>query len=49
MFTFSTHCTVEEEVTEQLQVLKEKESVDEVNLTNLAPRKPDWSVAELEV
>ena len=37
-------CAVEEAVSDQLQGVKEKERVNEVNLTNLAPRKPDWSV-----
>lgn len=37
-------CAVEEAVSEQLQGVQEKERVNEVNLTNLAPRKPDWLV-----
>lgn len=49
VFTLCPLLAVEEEVTDQLQVVKEKDSVDEVNLTNLAPRKPDWSVAVVMV
>lgn len=37
-------CAVDEAVSDQLQGVQEKERVNEVNLTNLAPRKPDWSV-----
>ncbi|XP_068001914.1 coiled-coil domain-containing protein 12 [Melanerpes formicivorus] len=35
---------VEEKVKEQLEAAKPEPIIDEVDLTNLAPRKPDWDL-----
>ncbi|KFV74012.1 Coiled-coil domain-containing protein 12, partial [Dryobates pubescens] len=34
--------SVEEKVKDQLEAAKPEPIIDEVDLTNLAPRKPDW-------
>ncbi|KAM5157545.1 coiled-coil domain-containing protein 12 [Mantella aurantiaca] len=36
--------TVEEKVKEQLEAAKPEPIIEEVDLTNLAPRKPDWDL-----
>lgn len=38
---------VEEHIQEQLQAAKPEPVVEEIDLNNLAPRKPDWLVSDL--
>lgn len=35
---------VEQEVKDQLEAAKAKDVIDELDITNLAPRKPDWDL-----